>query len=71
MNTNLLIQYTVVAIIILIALIWIILRVTKIAKKKDANTGCCGCSLKTNCNSRKHPEKGCNAETEVNNKDSR
>lgn len=46
MSTNLIIQYTAVAILIILALIWIVVKSIRARKN---GTGCSGCSLAEKC----------------------
>lgn len=64
MDKNLIIQYTVVGIIILCALIWIIVRMLT---KKDKGA-CSGCSLSANCNKIKEHSKHSPKKDTCNNK---
>lgn len=47
MDRNLLIQYIVTGILVLAALIWIIVKLVKMAKGKES--GCPGCALSDRC----------------------
>lgn len=49
MDRNLAIQYTAVAIIILAALTWLVVRFIKRVKNKSRKS-CCGCVLSDKCN---------------------
>lgn len=52
MDTNLVIQYSVVALLLIGALVWIVVKAVK-AKKTGAS--CCGCSLSETCSKARHP----------------
>lgn len=48
MNTNIAIQYTAVAIIIIAALVWLVIKFVK-RSRKASKDGCCGCALSEKC----------------------
>lgn len=48
MDTNLLIQYTIVGVLLLGVCVWIIIKVTRNVRGKA--TSCCGCALREACN---------------------
>lgn len=47
--TSLIIQYILVGIILLAAIVWIAIRLFRL-RKKGAGRSCCGCSLADSCN---------------------
>lgn len=47
LTTNLIIQYSLVGIILLAAVIWVIWKLAAI--RKNGGKSCCGCSLSRNC----------------------
>ena len=56
MDTNIIIQYTVVCLLCLGALIWIVVKMVRSAKGKNSG-GCCGCSMSDSC--AKREKNGC------------
>lgn len=59
MDINLAIQYTAVAIIILAALTWLVVRFIKRVKNKSRKS-CCGCVLSDKCNTADKNNRDCN-----------
>lgn len=56
LDNNMIIQYTIVGIIILIALIWLAVKVIRKSKGKDKGA-CCGCALSEKCMEKGKPQK--------------
>lgn len=56
MDQNLAIQYTLVAVIILGAIIWIVIHLLR-KNKKGGGKSCCGCALSESCNSKDKKQK--------------
>lgn len=50
---NLAIQYTIVAALLIGALIWIVVKLRKVGKRKGG--ACCGCSMSHMCSKSEHP----------------
>lgn len=57
MDTNIIIQYTIVGVIILAAVIWIAMKAFK--KNRNKNSSCCGCALSDNCATPKKKSSDC------------
>ncbi len=50
MDTQLKIQYTIVAIIILASIVWVAVKVWRTCRRKNASSsGCCGCAIADKC----------------------
>lgn len=54
-NANMIIQYSIVGIVLLVACGWIIWKIFR--KQKKNNSPCCGCSLSESCDKKKIKEK--------------
>lgn len=54
-DRNMAIQYTIVALILILAIVWMVLKFRKHSKK---GSGCCGCALSDKCNASKN-NSGC------------
>lgn len=53
-DSNLLLQYIILGVIMLGVIAWIIRKITK--KSKSANSSCCGCALSEKCSDKKSPK---------------
>ena len=49
MDTQTAIQWTIVALAVAGALIWLVVKVVKLRKIKNEGGGCCGCSIADSC----------------------
>ena len=48
LTPGLIIQYSIVGVILLVACIWIVWK--SVRKKRKSSSSCCGCSLSDSCN---------------------
>lgn len=53
LDSNMLIQYTLCSVALLGALIWIVVKAVRAAKRKEDAGSCCGCTLSATCQSAK------------------
>lgn len=53
LSLNILIQYTIVGILILVAIVWLFVKTLR----KDKKGGCCGCSLASTCSQTGNPQR--------------
>lgn len=53
-QTNLIIQYTIVGLLLLAVSVWIVWKLIRMRKQKNVG-GCCGCSLSDTCLKNKKP----------------
>ena len=51
------VQYTIVGVIILAAIVWAIVKITRISKNKGS--ACCGCGLADTCNKNRKNQGDC------------
>lgn len=51
LESDLIIQYSIVCLILLAAIVWIIMKIVK--KNKTRQSGCCGCTIAETCKKKK------------------